>query len=409
METGFVETGVVEEASRRSLVSRWLRLATGAEDERSTLPRTRAHSATSRARANLFGAALIAFACAACGTPRPVAIPLTVSRYDTIVDEAATDFRRARLSWDAGDAHGARSAFESLSHRYPENILYGVWAQESALAAIARDAADPDSARAPREALFQRYVFAAEEHPSAATLVLAARLDPDPKSAQRRLERGLELDPQCAWAQYALAFQAARDSDWPRARDRLALAKAADPGHLPSFWLEAWILTRRGSVEEALGAWRGWLERARDDWSVLPSAKADAELDLALLWMLDGEPRKSRELLEHVDQSVVDRARRFAAIACVEQALGEVRSALAAAENAEKIRPDSVLPALQQALLLDEWIGDSVRAEIAWKRVLSIARGSSQLIDVLERTRARVRLERYEAERARNVAGGATR
>jgi predicted Zn-dependent protease len=348
-------------------------------------------------------------AIAACGTTHPVTIPVTESRYDTIAPAVASDFQRARAAWNAGDAHGARSAFEALAQREPENIVYGVWAQESALAAIARDSADNEAARAPREALFQRYVFASEEHPNAASCFLAARLDPDPKSAERRLERALELDPKCAWAHYGLAFQSARDSDWTRARERLARAKAADPGHMPSYWLEAWILTRRGSVEDAASAWTGWLERARDDDAVLPSAKADAELDLALLWMLAGEPRKSRDLLDQVDQSVVDRSRRFSAIACVEQALGDIASALAAAESAEKVRPGAVLPALQQALLLDEWVEDPVRAELAWKHVLTIARGSSQLIDVLERTRARVRLERYDAERARKAATGAAR
>jgi hypothetical protein len=58
---------------------------------------------------------------------------------------------------------------------------------------------------------------------------------------------------------------------------------------------------------------------------------------------------------------------------------------------------------VQQALLYDEWLDDPVRAEAAWRRVLAIARSSSELTSVLERTRAGVRIERFEAQRAKSA------
>jgi len=119
------------------------------------------------------------------------------------------------------------------------------------------------------------------------------------------------------------------------------------------------------------------------------------------VWTLTGEPRDARELVLEVDPNGPDAARRFAALALVRQALGDLKGALAAAEDAERVSPDDMLPVVQQALLYDEWLEDDVRAEAAWKRALAMARSSTRLVSVLERTRAGVRLERFAAARAK--------
>jgi tetratricopeptide (TPR) repeat protein len=226
--------------------------------------------------------------------------------------------------------------------------------------------------------------------------VLAARVAPTREEAAALIDSAGALDPTCAWVPYAKGWLAARASEWAAAREEIARAKAADPGHLWTYWLEAWMTTRTGAIAEAAADLEVFLDRARDDPRIDPHIVSESQLDLALLWTLQGEAKDARKLIDRIDPSSVGAARRLLALASVNQALEKLAPALAAAEEAEKVAPGQVMPVLQQALLYDDWLDEPEKAGAAWKRVLDMARSSSELSAVLERTRAGVRLERYQ-------------
>jgi tetratricopeptide (TPR) repeat protein len=329
---------------------------------------------------------------AGCRSTGPKPIPRTHSRYDELETELEPRFRRARELRAAGQFDEALTLFEELLRERPDNILFGVWVQEVELdQALERGEANP------RALLAGDYAARAEASASVADYVLAARLDPDPKHAVEWLERAEALDPNCAWVHYGRAFMAASRSDWPEARAYLARAQAADAGHLWARWLESWMLTREGSIADARLALERWLERAQDDPRIEPRFVAEAELDLALLCVLDGDASEADERLQRLTPGAVDDGRRLTTIAAVREALGDIEAALAAAQQASQAKPNEILPLVQQALLYDHWIGDVHKAEELWTEVLKRARGSTELLSVLESMRARVRLERARA------------
>jgi tetratricopeptide (TPR) repeat protein len=257
------------------------------------------------------------------------------------------------------------------------------------------------------EDLRERYRQRAEEEPNAegsrrvASLVLAARVEPDPLAAQVLLDRAEKLDPRCSWCSYGRAFLAARSGDWAEVRTRMARAKAADPGHMPTLWLETWMLSRSGSHPEAIVSLDTWIEKAQGDPRLDPRLVSEAKLDRALLAVLDGDPKDAREILAELEADPrVDPARRSTVAAGAEQESGEPALALAAAEEAERHGPDDLLPIVQQALLHEMWLGDLQAAEADWTRALALARADPGLGSLLERARARVRLERFAAARA---------
>lgn len=356
----------------------------------------------------------------ACGSTGPRPIPDTRSRYDVFANEDRAQFDAARRDMQAGRHDSARDVLAALQARLPDHLVVGVWLQEAEIALAdpafeAGPAANSESgAPAPAtiesaaayEALRQRYRRAAEAEPTVAHLVLAARLESDIPAAMLLLDRAEELDADCAWIHYGRAFLAARDSDWPQVRVWIARASEADPGHLPTRWLEAWMLAQGGNVDEAIAALEVWLARARGDLRLDPRLVRGAELDLAILCVLDGDPQRARKILSELGDDGLDPARKLAVVACTEQALGDFEQALAAAHRAEALAPGAILPVVQQALLYDTWLEDPAAAEAAWTRVLAISRASPDLSTLLERMRARVRLERFQErrEKARSVS-----
>lgn len=343
-----------------------------------------------------------------CGGPAIQPIPVTVSRYDALAPLSLTEFVNARELFERGDVNDASAAFDHLFLRLPDNILVGTWLQEAQLAASAaaetsdtKPASTPPDARSPITDLWSQR---ATENPTAANLVLAARVAATREEASALLDKAGVLDPKCAWVPYGLAWMAARASEWPLARDLTTRAKAADPGHVWTWWLEAWITTRTGAIADAAAELEAFVERATDDPRIDPHILSESQLDLALLWTLQGEAKQARTLIQHIDTKSVGSARRLLALASVDQALDKLAPALAAAEEAEKVAPGQVMPVLQQALLYDDWLDEPDKAGAAWKRVLEMARNSSDLSAVLERTRAGVRLERHELNRAKAAA-----
>jgi tetratricopeptide (TPR) repeat protein len=238
--------------------------------------------------------------------------------------------------------------------------------------------------------------------------VLAARVAATREEAAALLDWAGTLDSACAWVPYGKGWLAARDSEWPAARDEIARAKAADPGHVWTYWLEAWMTTRTGAIAEAAADLEAFLDRARDDPRIHPHILSESQLDLAMLWTLEGEAKDARALIGTIDPNSVGAARRLLALASVDQALEDLAPALAAAEQAEKVAPGQVMPVLQQALLYDDWLNEPEKAGAAWKRVLDMARSSSELSAVLERTRAGVRLERFHLAHPQSATDAAS-
>lgn len=386
------------------------------------------------------------FACGSCWTPAVRSIPDSKSRYDVLPDLAQMHFEEARSNMGAGRLELARVTLERLSREHPDNLYVGTWLQEVELASAdpaqgetrvasgsnpAASDAGRTAADAPQEILRKCYLERAQEHPSAANLVLAARLEPDPPAARKLLERAEEFDSECAWAHYARAFLAARSGNWPDAKAGIARAKDADPGHMPTRWLESWMLARAGSVPEAITSFETWLEKARGDLRLDSRLFLEAKLDLALLYVLDGDSKTSRKLLAEFDQRELEKAgsdnpgldptdrvraavlgliagRQLSILASAEEAQGDIQAALSAAKRAEENLPGDLLPVVQQALLYEAWLKDAAAAEAAWTRVLAMARcdprSSADLSTLLERLRARVRLERFQERRAKDVA-----
>lgn len=310
----------------------------------------------------------------------------------------------------AGRMEAARDALGELRARLPDQIVVGVWLQEAELA-LAPEAEPPSSPAASDAgeneayaALRERYRRVALAEPSVANFVLAARLEPDATAAMLLLDRAEELDADCAWIHYGRAYLAARAGDWAQVRVWVARAHEADPGHLPTRWLEAWMLAQGGNVGEAIAALENWLSRARGDLRLDERLVRGAELDLAILSVLSGDADRAQKLLQELDEAGGESGRQLSVAASTEQALGDFDAALESAKRAEAVAPGEILPVVQQAMLYDNWLDDPVAAEAAWTRVLAISRASPDLSTLLERMRARVRLERFQAQRERAKA-----
>ncbi len=351
----------------------------------------------------------------ACWAPAIRSIPETRSTYDVLPSEALARLAAARDVFMRGEASAAEDAFRALAREFPKNLPIAVWLQEAEIAS-----AQPVDRS---EELRETYRKRAEQEPSAENLVLAARVEPDLQAARVLLERAGMLDKACPWAPYGRAWLAASAGEWSEVRKRIAEAKAADPGHMPTLWLETWLLARSGGLPEALTSLETWIEKARDDPRIDPRLVDAAVLDRALLAVLHGDPKLARTLLADVEGRPVDEGRKFMIEAGAEQELGNGADALASAKKAETAAANEILPIVQQALLHEVWLGDPIAAESDWKRALERSQtaapaaahasgspgGSSSppqasIGSLIERVRARVKLERLAAARARAPA-----
>ncbi len=351
--------------------------------------------------ARLLGAVLALGALVGCGgaarqwnTNEPAPDP-----YQVLRDGERALLREGVLALESGRLEDARERFTLLLERHPGNLPASVWLQETEVAAyergFARSGAEVDDDEG-LALLRERYRIAADEEPTALAWFLAARLDEDRHAAPLLLEGAGELDPGMSWAHYGLAHVAAREGDWAAARLQLEQVFELDPGHLPALRLHAWLQAKAGYLDEAIVAFEAWLERSEDD--LLATRRVDERMrfDLALCHIADGKPKRALELLDGLEGSSVPRSLRLSARAVALQDGGEVLAARAAAQAARRADRDAVLPAVQDALLLELWLADFDGAQEAWRDVVERSSRDDDLASGLQRFRAEVHLQRMQ-------------
>lgn len=347
-------------------------------------------------------AALVLLLAVACGGPAARKLARAQSRYDALDAEGLHALGEARLLLANGHAEEAVAAFEALRVKQPECVYLVLWQEEAEISARGLDAVWPGGSGAHPASAEQAAAIEGlradwrkrAEAGGVVELLAAARLESDAALARGLLERAERLDAQCAWVPYARAFLAARENDWPEVERQIERSIALDPGHLPTLWIEAWTKARGGDPALGSATLAAWVERAQGDPRIDPRLLQGAQLDLAVLAVLQGEPKVAREWLDELEKELPQDARVQCARASVEQALGNVDEALAWAERAHASAPNALLPLVQQALLLQNWKKDPVAAEKLWGDVLAQARASSEMGALFERLRARVLLDR---------------
>jgi len=342
------------------------------------------------------GTASLLSACAALACASSSAPSYEPSRgpYDHLPTAELIEVGRAREHIERGELSDARELLGPLVARRAENVPLARMLQDVELAGVDEVGF---------ERLLARSRERAEAFPTPVTLLLAARLESDPEEARELIGRALSIDAECAWAHYALAHLEARTGDWVTAQERLERALEIDPGLLAGRRLEAGFLARDGKLAEARLALEKWREVTRGDPLVDPVGRFLAGLDLAQLYLLQGEEGRARSLLLALSEEPAGHdARRLCILAAVEQARGNPQSALRAAVRAEGADPGDPLPVTQQALLQQSWLDDPVAAREAWERVLELARAEGDLAGLVLSMRARVELERAEARGLEN-------
>lgn len=342
-------------------------------------------------------AALAAVLALACGGSHASWKPSETSRYDQLSEDEAIRFDGACRALERGELERAHELLVELAQRHPVHVAIGLWLQEAQLERLIGEGRTREEALG---ALRERWLEQALARPSPRSWVLAARLAPTAQEALVEAGRALELDPLCAWAHYARANVLMGERRWSEAREAIAAALRAEPGHLRARRLEAAMIARAGAPRAGREAYEGWLEHAREEPTLDRRMIAGAEIDLALLELLDEEPRAARERLEELgplSDDPAEEARRLLALAACHQALDDIDAALDAARKAQDVAPRGTLGLVQEALLLERWRERPAEAAEVWREVVELSREEGELSALLERMRAQVHLERARA------------
>jgi len=320
----------------------------------------------------------------------------SIGPYDRLPESDRQRIVRVRELLAEQEVTRARAVLAEVLRRRPQNMAVAGLLQDVDLQLATEQPGDyPSRGDLAREALAE-----ARRAPSPVRLLLAARIAPDPDLARGLMDEAIELDPDCAWAHYAVAWSLATGSRWNEAEQRLAIALELDPGHLPARRLEAGLLARANDAD-AVEAFQRWLRISEGDPLVDPAARLAAMLDLAQLHLLEGSERRAREVLVSIAYEAPSDARRECLLAAAEHAEGHYRRALAATRRAAAADPGDPLPVVQQALLFEGSFSDPEAAREAWARVLELSRQESDLAALILGMRARVALERSDARAAR--------
>ena len=153
-----------------------------------------------------------------------------------------------------------------------------------------------------------------------------------------------------------------------------------------------------------------------------PRSFAEAQVDLAQLFVLDDEPGDALDVLAAIDtrfladDAVRARAKlvRAAALEAQGDSRGTLLLALGAAQEAERLNPHALLPLVDQATLQLRLNGVEAEREV-WERLLERAAAEREalegltaeeraerleFLDLLHELQARTRLERIAREEA---------
>ncbi len=328
------------------------------------------------------------------------------SPYSRFPGDTRETFTKARDLYDLGLRSEAREALSELALREPDNLEIGAWLQDLD-AELLEDGTDVFAetlslaeASAP-DVLRRVYAGRKDSVPTVTSFVLAARAETDVLAAEILLEKALELDPTCAWAHYGrshvLLMDRTRTDRWGQAGDALSRALQLDPGHLRARRLEAWMQAEEGSLDSATKNLLRWIEIADGDPRVSLSDAVEARLDLALLFLMDGEDRRAERLLDDLEGEELGRPRRLTLLAVARQEAGNELGALDAALRAQGAGGEAALPLVQEALLQELFLGNPEAAEERWRAVADLADDTTNIADLVRGLRARVRLERAAA------------
>lgn len=364
-----------------------------------TFPRL---TATRAELAALSAAALLTLG--ACGSPGARWSTTWSARYAAFDADAQAELVAVRGLEHEGRRADALAILVEMRDRDPGNIELAALAQdfEETLLLDGVDLFAPEHSLldlAPDVVLRQAYAARAAAEPTVVTEILRARAETDLRAATAQLERAIDLDPTCAWAHYGLSHvllgDRSRVDRWSSARQSLARALELDPGHLRARRLEAWMAAQEGSRADAEALLVRWIEEVEGEPRISDAERVAARLDLALLLLLRGEDRRALRLLEDLEGERHDRARRLMLLTVARQEGGDALGALDAALRAQGAGAEGeALPLVQEALVLELFLGRSDEAEQRWQEVARLGEGAANLAELIQGLRARVRLER---------------
>jgi tetratricopeptide (TPR) repeat protein len=323
--------------------------------------------------------------------------------YQTLNAPQLARLRRGIVSFEAGALSEAQGQFEQLVEIRPKDLAAAVWYQELRLALREKRNARFDeiggSSRGAQAELRDSYRAEAEARPTAMAYYLAARLEGDFLAANLLLRKALELDPKMAWAHYGMAYGAAREGEWALAREHLTLGFELQPNHLPSIRLFGWLQAQVGDVESAVTAFEAWTEQAEEDAFAGQGTLDRVRFDLALAYTSEESWSAALEILEQLEESTVKASDRWASVAVAYQGRGELEEAHEALLAGRQADPYALLPAVQNAMLLELWMEDREGALRAWRKVLELAIANDGLDSILQQFRAEIHLQRLERTR----------
>ncbi len=363
--------------------------------------------------------ALIALALAACGSTRSY-VP-DPGPYDRIPSAWSAQLWRARFAYDDGRLREAHGLLRPLADQRPELLGLRSFLQEVEVGLLEEGQEVgglrvPDATKA-RPWLADVYRQRADANPDALSYVLAARLQSRGPAALRLLDEALSIDPDCVWAHYGRAWWNFGLRRFPQARADVEAALQLDRGHLATMRLHASMLASAGDTRPAIVCLVAWLKQGETDALVDPHQRAEAQVDLAALLVLDGQAEEALALSEAIDRSLLREPARAELVRAVALGdLGRLSVALSAARRGKEESPDDLLPLVYQALLL-QLQGNVTQERAVWQALLSEATarreaeairpfdpeepGELYLPDLLIELQARTRLERLERGLAR--------